>query len=91
METDEQLAEVSRLEMLIADEEQKRATYRVENVRRRHNYLPFIVELLRVLAEQGKLVGRLTERALGQGRREEEERQGGERRRKKGVGKRRGS
>ena len=29
----------------------------VENVRRRHNYLPFIMELLKILAQDGKLVG----------------------------------
>ena len=29
---------------------------RAENVRRRHNYVPFIVELLRCLADDGKLV-----------------------------------
>ena len=30
--------------------------FQVENVRRKHNYLPFIMELLKVLAEQGQLL-----------------------------------
>ena len=29
----------------------------VENIRRRHNYLPFIMELLKILAQEGKLTG----------------------------------
>jgi len=62
METDDLMSEVRRFEMLIADEDHKRATYRIENIRRRHNYLPFIVELLKILAEQGKLID-VTERA----------------------------
>jgi len=62
METDDFVAEINRLESLVADEEQKLTKYQIENIRRRHNYLPFIVELLKVLAEQGKLV-EITERA----------------------------
>lgn len=30
--------------------------YRRENARRRHNYLPFIIEILRILAKEGRLV-----------------------------------
>lgn len=30
--------------------------FQIENVRRKHNYLPFIVELLKMLAEQGQLL-----------------------------------
>lgn len=30
--------------------------FQVENVRRKHNYLPFIMELLKVLAKKGDLV-----------------------------------
>ena len=28
----------------------------MENIRRQHNYLPFIMELLKILAQEGKLV-----------------------------------
>ena len=36
-------------------EHAKRADWAAENVRRHHNYVPFVVDLLKVLAEQGKL------------------------------------
>ena len=42
--------------MNLAEEEEKRKTWRKENIRRRHNYLPFIVQLLKGLASQGELV-----------------------------------
>jgi len=47
---------VSRLTALIADEEKKEHRYKVENIRRKHNYLPFIMELLKILAENKKLL-----------------------------------
>ena len=31
-------------------------TVQIENVRRRHNYLPFIMELLKILAKEKKLL-----------------------------------
>lgn len=62
METDDLQAQLSQLQQLIADEEQKRQRQKIENIRRRHNYLPFIMELLKILAEDGKLVG-LVEKA----------------------------
>jgi ubiquitin carboxyl-terminal hydrolase L5 len=48
--------EIQRLLMLIDDEETKRQRQKVENVRRKHNYLPLIVELLRMLAQKGQLL-----------------------------------
>lgn len=53
---DQQAAESARLEMLLAEEETKRSKWRSENIRRRHNYLPLIMELLRSLASRGELL-----------------------------------
>ena len=49
-------AEVARLQELIEEEIRKSKRYQIENVRRKHNYLPLIMELLKVLAKEGKLV-----------------------------------
>ncbi|VDO69848.1 unnamed protein product [Schistosoma mattheei] len=46
----------------IASEKKKIAAYRAENIRRRHNYLPLIVELLKMLGENGQLTS-LVEKA----------------------------
>lgn len=54
--TDAQQTEITRLRLLIEDEEAKRKRYQAEIARRKHNYLPFIIELLRVLAREGKLM-----------------------------------
>uniref|UniRef100_A0AC34QUL2 Ubiquitin carboxyl-terminal hydrolase n=1 Tax=Panagrolaimus sp. JU765 TaxID=591449 RepID=A0AC34QUL2_9BILA len=64
VETDDAAAEIYRLQMLIAEEEEKWERQRKENVRRRHNYVPFIVELLKILAKEQKLVP-LLEEAIG--------------------------
>lgn len=48
--------EVSRLEMMLSDEEARRSRWRTENIRRRHNYLPLIMELFRSLANRGELL-----------------------------------
>ncbi|CAF2370569.1 unnamed protein product [Rotaria sp. Silwood2] len=53
---DERNAKTSHLSILIQEEERKRESYRVENLRRRHNWLPFIVELLKAYATQGTFV-----------------------------------
>lgn len=56
MESEETAQEIYNLQVLISEEEEKMKRYRKENVRRRHNYIPFIVELLKILAKEGKLV-----------------------------------
>lgn len=56
METDGKVEEMNHLQALIAAEEEKEKSFKAENIRRRHNYIPFIVELLKVLAKEGKLV-----------------------------------
>ncbi|EFO15265.1 ubiquitin carboxy terminal hydrolase UCH-L5 [Loa loa] len=56
METDSKVEEMNHLQALIAAEEEKEKSFKAENIRRRHNYIPFIVELLKVLAKEGRLV-----------------------------------
>ena len=53
-ELDEETAE---LDAVIAIQNEKREKWRVENNRRRHNYVPFIFETLKVLAEKNMLEG----------------------------------
>lgn len=56
METDAQLSEIGRLRLLIEDEDKKTKQHQIENIRRKHNYLPLIVELLKILAREQRLV-----------------------------------
>lgn len=49
-------AEIAEYTNLLSQEEEKVYKYRNENTRRRHNYLPFIMELLRTLAKKGELM-----------------------------------
>ena len=41
----------------IEAEDEKFAAWKMENVRRKHNYIPFVVALFRMLAERGQLKG----------------------------------
>ncbi|CAG4962123.1 unnamed protein product [Parnassius apollo] len=56
METDDMENEIQRLRMLIEYEDLKMARYQQEMIRRRHNYLPFIIMLLKILAEEKMLM-----------------------------------
>lgn len=56
METDVQQAELTKLQMLIEDEDNKMKRYKTENKRRKHNYLPLIVEILKILATEKELI-----------------------------------
>lgn len=56
MEVEEDQLEMSQLMVKIQEEDAKMKRYKVENVRRKHNYLPFIMELLKILAEQKQLL-----------------------------------
>lgn len=56
MDTDAQQSEIAQLRLLIEKEESKFRQYQIENVRRKHNYLPLIVEILKILAKEGKLM-----------------------------------
>ena len=47
----------ARAQEEIDGEDKRMAQWRHENVRRRHDYAPFIVQYLRKLAERGELHG----------------------------------
>ncbi|XP_077573557.1 ubiquitin carboxyl-terminal hydrolase isozyme L5 isoform X1 [Stigmatopora nigra] len=49
-------SEIAKYHLLIEEENQKLKRYKVENIRRKHNYLPFIMELLKTLAEHQQLI-----------------------------------
>jgi len=48
--------EIAKYASLVSQEDEKMARYQLENIRRRHNYLPFIMELLKTLAKKGDLM-----------------------------------
>eukprot|EP00301_Raphidiophrys_heterophryoidea_P000420 c10208_g1_i3.p1 GENE.c10208_g1_i3~~c10208_g1_i3.p1 ORF type:complete len:177 (-),score=47.14 c10208_g1_i3:108-638(-) len=53
--TPEVESSIAELTAAIFAEDQKREKWKNENVRRKHNYVPFVINLLKVLAEQGQL------------------------------------
>jgi ubiquitin carboxyl-terminal hydrolase L5 len=46
---------IIRLTDEIEDEMKRKENWRDENIRRKHNYIPFIFEMLKCLAEKGAL------------------------------------
>lgn len=56
MVTDTLEIQLSELTHRVTEEETKRRAYDVENIRRKHNHLPLIVEILKKLSSQSKLM-----------------------------------
>merc|ERR1719348_1250131 len=56
MDVDGKDEELREIRLQVEEEEAKRRCQRVENVRRRHNYLPFIMALLKAAAKEKLLV-----------------------------------
>jgi len=52
---------VEELQAGIEAEDNKFERYERENLMRKHNFLPMIMEHLKILAEEGKLTGRVEE------------------------------
>jgi len=57
METDHTILEINDLKEKIQEEDLKHQRYKLENIRRKHNYLPLIMEILKALGQEGKLTG----------------------------------
>lgn len=55
LNADQDVARITQLQDGIKQEQEKFKRWKNENVRRRHNYVPFIFNLLKILARKGKL------------------------------------
>jgi len=52
--------EIEVLKQKLRAEEEKYANWKSENIRRKHNYIPFFVNLLKILADRGQLASLIT-------------------------------
>lgn len=56
MVTDADELQLTELRQLISEQETKMNAYKIENIRRKHNHLPIVMDLLKKLASQSKLM-----------------------------------
>lgn len=56
MVTDTVELQLNELRLLIGEQETKMKNYKIENIRRKHNHLPLIIEILKKLSSESKLM-----------------------------------
>lgn len=56
MVTDTVELQLNELRQLISDQETKMKNYKIENIRRKHNHLPLVMEILKKLSSESKLI-----------------------------------
>lgn len=53
--------QLEMIEVRIVEETDKRKKWKMDNVRRKHNYIPFIIAMLKALADKNQLIPLLNE------------------------------